>query len=172
MHWFCSKLQDFGQRPSLQTVVVVPHRLNRGKWLFIELFNQYLWIVTTVKQQKHESNRCSRAVKKKCMCQLNEMTEAWGFLQPSRFLDCSWHCNTRGHNGRRRQRKRNQQQGNRWTHTVVLKSFKVVHRETFSSLKIDSKAAFFPAGSICLTGQVVLNISQFSQRTVELLRTT
>lgn len=26
--------------------------------------------------------------------------------------------------------------------------------------------------SICLTGQVVLNISQFSHRTVELLRTT
>lgn len=34
------------------------------------------------------------------------------------------------------------------------------------------EVSIFQADSICLTGQVVLNISQFSQRTVELLRTT
>lgn len=71
---------------------------------------------------------------------------------------------------RERERETLREQRSRGNHTAAIKSFKVRPPEMF--LKIHSVVAFSQADSICLTGQVVLNISQFCQRTVELLRTT
>lgn len=131
-------------------------------------FNQWFWMVELVKlgkkQQQQSHERCYKFVR------MPAGWNYWSLMIFTALLDCSWCCNTRGHNESRRQRDirgtRKQRKSHfriRFTGSYALRN---VRLDPFKG------CAFLHDDSICLTGQVVLNISQFSQRTVELLRTT
>ncbi len=172
-----SKFQYFGQRPSLQDHGPSSHTdSTETNDSLLTCFNQYLWMVATVKQQKKKDGcYCSSRAVKNVVCVPGEWNY-WSlvtFMGPQQFLDCSWLCNTRGHSGSRRQREALRKQKKSHSCIIIIRK-PCLERclSFFKKKKIHPKVTFSQADCICLTGQVVLNISQFSQRTVELLRTT
>ena len=151
------KFQYFGQQPSPQTPSPPAHtNSTETNGSLLTCFNQYLWTVATV---KHRERQTAALVHQQGCYKICEHASRMKLLKPDDFFLQAQHSGwdvALQHKGAQGERKTERTQLTVW-HEMI---------------RVQRPSPMFSDSSIGLAGQVVLNISQFSLRTVELLRTT
>lgn len=157
-----TNLPSFGQWPSLQTTGLSPPTdSSETNGSLLTCFNQYLWKLGTEKQWKSESYAATEPLK---CCIVPAEWNYWALI-----IFIAPHSSRAAGAAGTQSGKDDRETSRRLTNMVkTMQSF-----PNFSRFRLSlNLARIIWDGSICPTAQVVLNISQFSQRTVELLRTT